>query len=625
MSPKLKRILQITVFLFLVGLIGALWFQQIGNHILVDTEVGGADSNGLLHDVVSQPSEDSAILRLAKAAGYGRRGARFVGKRGRIEIGLEEIFNLDEGEDDGAGNGEEDEYGYEYGYNDGSGNEGANGAGSHSSGTGNAVKGTYQILGSFVKNVDFNLMGSDNAAQSGDAESYGNVSESTIGTEAWTVAARGAAEKRSGSLLAGNTNNNWINNLGVSTAVSGNAFAQNIVIENDVEYEPQIGNFSAPILGPQSFIEVLLNAIYNIIANITGNASATSGRALAWGNYSSTNINSYSGAEAQSGQPGENGLNQDLLEAALDGENPELGPDGSLAGAESATLIGSLSEDNGNGQEANNNGGPGEEYSSGNGSFTGKKSVLEAQNSSEGGVDNNGEASASSGPASAIGVLINNLIHTDLAMNFSFGVLKENSRANIVVNIIYNVIVDITGNARANSGGALALGNQSSTQVNGYSKAGAQSDNGNNGGNSRGSETAQNSSEVGVDNNGEGSALSGPASAIGVLIKNLIQTNLVMNFSFGVLEENSSVKIAVNIIYNLLANITGNAWAASGDALAGGNSSETNVNNQAIAGASSAEGGNGPGQYPGGLVSLLALNIAGIQIENNGSAIANSG
>ncbi len=236
-------------------------------------------------------------------------------------------------------------------------------------------------------------------------------------------------------------------------------------------------------------------------------------------------------------------------------------------------------------------------------------------------VQNTGLALANSGDACAIGVLANNMINTNLWLNFAVQVLEENSSSNIAVNVVYNIVANLLGIANASSGDAFAYGNQAQTNINSNSSAVSSlggADEGSCGGSSA---LLASDSQIGttVRNTGQALARSGNARAIGVLAKELIVTDLCVSFIVGLSEASGLSDLVVTIIYDIVANFFGIADASTGDASAYGNLAETTIESNSCA-LTELSGCGGETTETASTASLVET-----EVENDGLAMASSG
>jgi|GEM_PF-6722589 len=134
-------------------------------------------------------------------------------------------------------------------------------------------------------------------------------------------------------------------------------------------------------------------------------------------------------------------------------------------------------------------------------------------------IKNNGVANASSGNANAVGIIAQDMVNTNLAVNVALGALQENSTSNIYIGVVYNIITSLFANSTAVTGDANAFGNSSENTVSNQAQAIASSggqqttEQGCQDGCSS-STNAKNNIGVDIKNNGVANASSGNAESI---------------------------------------------------------------------------------------------------------------
>jgi len=161
----------------------------------------------------------------------------------------------------------------------------------------------------------------------------------------------------------------------------------------------------------------------------------------------------------------------------------------------------------------------GGQQTAGQGCQDGSSSSTTAKNNIGVDIDNKGIANATSGNANAVGIIAQDMVNTNLAINVALGVLQENSTSNIYVGVVYNIITSLFANSTAITGDANAMGNSSENTVANQAQAIASSGGQQTAGQgcqdgSSSSTTAKNNIGVDIDNKGIANATSGNAKSI---------------------------------------------------------------------------------------------------------------
>ena len=424
-----------------------------------------------------------------------------------------------------------------------------------------ADKGNVNVCQVFVDQIVEMFISRDTIATSGDVEAWGNISETYVEAYLEAIAAGDSSTLRSSTISASAKNmiRVEVQNRGDAEARSGQAEAKEVLAR-------RLANNGANItvvrryLAEGSAANIFFETVYDIATTFDSGAQATSGDVSACGNNSETWISS----RAKATSPG--------------------------------------SVDTGDGEQNNSN------------------PSSSAQNTIGVEVENSGSANANSGDALAVGIVARNLVNNNINLNVIMQSLEQNSTANVYVNVIYKIAVNLVGNAQAASGDVNASGNSSETSIDSNAEASSNSARQNEvesqSDNSNPSDSAQNTIGVEVENSGSANANSGDALAVGIVARNLVNNNINLNVILQSLGQNSMANVYVNVIYRIAVNLVGNAQAASGDVNASGNHSQTSIDSNTEASSSSGSGSNSPG---------FAQNTIDVEVKNSGNTDAGSG
>ncbi|MBS3909241.1 MAG: hypothetical protein KGZ93_06400 [Actinobacteria bacterium] len=397
-----------------------------------------------------------------------------------------------------------------------------------------------------------------------------NVDNSTSGTSK-AVALNDAGQEVSPSTtgaLADNSVVKAIANTGTATAVTGLAQASNTSQDNTATVAPKTA-VGVDVLGKIVDSAVVVKILYKYWAGITGLADATTGNGGAGGLEASNSINSDDKAVAK-------------------------------------------------GDAASVNGG---------GSYDGSALAI---NESDNVIGNDGSALAASGKANADNTMLGNDIYVAPAIDTLIRFCGDIIRSNVTIELLYNFMATIAGQAVARSGDANAIGADVVNMIDNFSSSKAVGDApavAGAGGYSDGSAMAVNDTSNGIDNKGEAAAISGQAEALNSMLNNDIFIAPAITSALNLLESIIDSNVVIKITYNIWAMITGEAQARTGDVGAFGVAADNAINNASSA---TALGDSAvPSSFGGGSGSAngeaVALNTTANQIDNDGAALSLSG
>jgi hypothetical protein len=370
--------------------------------------------------------------------------------------------------------------------------------------------------------------------------------------------------------LADNSVVRAIANTGTATAATGLAAANNTSENNTATVAPNTA-VTVDVLGKIVDSTVVVKVLYKYWAGITGLADATTGNGGA------------SGLEAA------NSINSD---------------DKAVAKGDAATV-------------------------NGGGSYDG--SAL-AVNESDNVIGNDGTAFAASGKANADNTMLGNDISIAPTIDTLIRFCGDIIRSNVTVELVYNFIAAISGQAVAQSGNADAVGADVVNKIDNFTSSKAVGDAptvAGAGGYSDGSAMAINDTSNGINNTGEAAAISGLAEALNTMLNNDISIAPAITSALSLLESIVDSNVVIKVTYNIWATITGEAEAKTGDTSAAGVAADNSIGNASSATAlgdsailSSFGSGSGSGSANG---EAVALNSTANQIDNDGAALSLSG
>ena len=397
-----------------------------------------------------------------------------------------------------------------------------------------------------------------------------DVDNSTSGTSK-AVALNDAGQEVSPSTtgaLADNSVVKAIANTGTATAATGLAEASNTSQDNTATVAPKTA-VGVDVLGEIVDSTVVVKILYKYWAGITGLADATTGNGGASGLEASSSINS---------------------------------DDKAVAKGDAATV-------------------------NGGGSYDG--SAL-AVNESDNVIGNDGSALAASGKANADNTMLGNDIYIAPTINTLIQFCGDIIRSNVTVELLYNFMAVIAGQAVAQSGDAKAIGADVVNKIDNFTSSKAIGDAptvAGAGGYSDGSAMAVNDTKNSIDNNGEAAAISGQAEALNSMLNNDIFIAPAITSALNLLESIVDSNVVIKITYNIWATITGEAQAKTGDVSGTGVDADNSINNASSATALGDSAklslfGDGSGSANG---EAVALNSTANQIDNDGAALSLSG
>ena len=397
-----------------------------------------------------------------------------------------------------------------------------------------------------------------------------DVDNSTSGTSK-AVALNDAGQEVSPSTtgaLADNSVVKAIANTGTATAATGLAEASNTSQDNTATVAPKTA-VGVDVLGEIVDSTVVVKVLYKYWAGITGLADATTGNSGASGLEASNSINS---------------------------------DDKAVAKGDAATV-------------------------NGGGSYDGSALAL---NESDNVIGNDGSALAASGKANADNTMLGNDIYIAPTINTLIQFCGDIIRSNVTVELLYNFMAVIAGQAVAQSGDAKAIGADVVNKIDNFTSAKAIGDAptvAGGGGYSDGSAMAVNDTKNSIDNNGEAAAISGQAEALNSMLNNDIFIAPAITSALNLLESIVDSNVVIKITYNIWATITGEAQAKTGDVSGAGVDADNSINNASSATAIGDSAklslfGDGSGSANG---EAVALNSTANQIDNDGTALSLSG
>lgn len=416
------------------------------------------------------------------------------------------------------------------------------------------------------------LTGAANAA-TGDTTATGLQAENTINTSDSATAIADAALLSEGGLANGsaesqNQTANTINNKTTSDAQSGNANATNVMAGNDIYIAPIIDSlvrFCGDIIN--STVEI--NLIYKFLAEIAGQANATSGGANSLGAQVLNAINNYASSLAAGDAP-------------------------VRAGDEGTVSDGSA----------------------------------EAINSTANSINNNSVSDAKSGDATANNTMLNNDIALTPTLTNVVEIKDNIENSNVLIKIVYNIVGQIFGSANAVSGDANATGLVAENSINNTSTATAIGDAPakakGEGEYYDGSAQSVNETGNSIDNTTYAKGESGDASATNTMTDNLIKVSPVIESYIVVMRPIIEQGLdggpyVIEIVFDIWQVLSGAANAISGNATATGNIVDNAIDSESAATAYANVTVSDP------LGPAQALNLTSNGITNNDKALAISG
>lgn len=396
-----------------------------------------------------------------------------------------------------------------------------------------------------------------------------NVENSTSGLSK-AVALNDAGQEVSPSATGAFADNSVvkaISNTGTATAATGLAQANNTSKDNTATVSPNTA-VAVDVLGEIVDSTVVVKVLYKYWAGITGLADATTGNGGASGLSAANSINS---------------------------------DDKAVAKGDAATVNGS-------------------------GSYDG--SAL-AVNESDNVIGNNGSALAASGKANADNTMLGNDIYIAPTIDTLIQFCGDIIRSNVSIELLYNFMATIAGQAVAQSGDTEAIGADVINKIDNFTSSKAVGDAptiAGAGGYSDGSAMAINDTKNGINNNGEAAAVSGQAEALNTMLNNDILIAPAITSALSLLESIIDSNVVIKITYNIWATIAGEAQAQTGDVKAAGVAADNSINNASSATALgdsaklSSFGGSGSANG-----EAVALNSTANQINNDGAGLSISG
>ena len=407
-------------------------------------------------------------------------------------------------------------------------------------------------------------------AKTGTGEAAGsNVENSTSGLSK-AVALNDAGQEVAPSMTGAFADNSVvkaISNTGTATAATGLAQADNTSKDNTATVSPNTG-VAVDVLGEIVDSTVVVKVLYKYWAGITGLAEATTGNGGASGLEASNSINS---------------------------------DDKAVAKGDAATVNGS-------------------------GSYDG--SAL-AVNESDNVIGNNGSALAASGKANADNTMLGNDILIAPTIDTLVQFCGDIIRSNVTIELLYNFMATIAGEAIAKSGDAEAIGADVVNKIDNFTSSKAVGDApavAGAGGYSDGSAMAINDTKNGITNNGEAAAISGQAEALNTMLNNDILIAPAITSVLSLLASIIDSNVVIKITYNIWATIAGEAQAQTGDVGAAGVAADNSINNAssatALGDSAKLSSFGGAGSANG---EAVALNSTANQIDNDGAGLSLSG
>ncbi|MDP2210630.1 MAG: hypothetical protein Q8J63_02690 [Candidatus Aquicultor sp.] len=415
------------------------------------------------------------------------------------------------------------------------------------------------------------LVANQATAKTGTGTAAGsNVDNSTSGTSK-AVALNDSGQEVAPSTTGAFADNSVVRaiaNTGTATAATGLAEANNTSQENTATVAPKTA-VAVDVLGEIVDSTVIVKILYKYWAGIMGLADATTGNGGASGLTASNSINS---------------------------------DDKAVAKGDAATV-------------------------NGGGSYDGSALAL---NESDNVIGNDGSAFAASGKANADNTMLGNDIYIAPTINTLIQFCGDIIRSNVTVELLYNFMATIAGQAVAQSGDSKAIGADVVNKIGNFTSSKAIGDAptvAGAGGYSDGSAMAVNDTKNSIDNIGEAAAISGQAEALNSMLNNDIFIAPAITSALNLLESIVDSNVVIKITYNIWATITGEAQAQTGDVSGAGVDADNSINNASSATAIGDSAklslfGGGSGSANG---EAVALNSTANQIDNDGAALSLSG
>jgi len=420
------------------------------------------------------------------------------------------------------------------------------------------------------KNVDI-VIDNNAIAKTGNTDASGTQLENDVsGTAKSTALDKYGREIEStkGGAIADNSVIKSIDNSGTATAASSLAKADNTMDNNTATVSPDT-TVTVDVLGKVINSNVVVKVLYNYWAAITGLAEAITGNSKADGLIADNSIHSDDQALAKGdASPSQSG-------GAYDG------------------------------------------------------SAL-AFNDADNTIKNKGSAAALTGEANAKNEMQGNDISIAPIIGTIIELCGDIVNSNVTIELVYNFLAAISGQATAKTGDANAVGAGVNNEINNYSDAKAVGDapSSSISGYSDGSALVVNDTRNSIANTGDGIAVSGNAEALNEMTNNNVTVAPVISSLVGILDDIIDSNVLIRITYNFWAIISGEANAQTGNTDATGLDADNSINNSSVATAagdaarptlSSVKGGtptNGEG---------VAINGTDNSIDNIGGALSASG
>jgi len=409
------------------------------------------------------------------------------------------------------------------------------------------------------------------SAKTGTGTAAGSEVDNAVSGTSKAVALNDAGQPVESSqtgALADNSVVKAIGNTGTATAATGLAGAQNTSEENTVTISSDT-TVDVDVLGKIVDSNIVVKILYKFWAGITGLADATTGNSDASG---------------------------------LQATNSICSDDKAVAKGDAATV-------------------------NGGGSYNG--SAL-AVNESDNIIGNDGSALAVSGQANAGNIMLGNDILIAPVIDTLIQFCGDIIRSNVTIEIVYNFLAAISGQAVAKSGDTSATGADVTNKIDNFTSTKAVGDAptvSGAGSYSDGSAMAINDTANTIGNSGEAASISGKADATNTMINNDIEIAPIVSTALSLLESIIDSNVLIRVTYNIWATVTGEATAETGNASASGVDADNSIGN--ISGATAFGDSAKLSSYGGGSGSAdgeaIALNTTDNAIENNGVALSVSG